>query len=272
MDLYTRCAHCDTSFRVTTQQLQASGGQVRCGHCHQIFDAFATLTAQEPRFALQQQTPVGQSKTAQQPSLNLPAGEDGGRTSADSPPSQKDEPHLAKVDPAASLYEWEFKMPESPPRTGLWAVLSLVLLVVISAQAAYAFRTEVTMWLPYTRTYYVRLCESLGCTMGLPRLSNFLHIEASDLKTFDPAYPNEIQLFLTVRNRAAVEMAYPAFELTLTDSLERTIARRVFLPAEYLRSAARAGGLKPGVELPIQLFLDTGSLIAAGYRLYLFYP
>jgi hypothetical protein len=31
-------------------------------------------------------------------------------------------------------------------------------------------------------------------------------------------------------------------------------------------------GLKAGAELPIRLFLDTGELRAAGYRLYLFYP
>src|SRR3981081_2679027 len=49
MNLYTRCLHCGTTFRVTTQQLQASSGQVRCGQCKQVFDAFATLTAQEPQ-------------------------------------------------------------------------------------------------------------------------------------------------------------------------------------------------------------------------------
>ncbi len=54
--------------------------------------------------------------------------------------------------------------------------------------------------------------------------------------------------------------------------MEQAIARRVFLPAEYLPPAAQAAGLKGGTELPINLFLDTGALRAAGYRLYLFYP
>jgi predicted Zn finger-like uncharacterized protein len=58
MNLYTRCLHCATTFRVTTQQLQVSSGQVRCGQCKQIFDAFATLTAQEPQSAaLEPETP-----------------------------------------------------------------------------------------------------------------------------------------------------------------------------------------------------------------------
>jgi hypothetical protein len=72
----------------------------------------------------------------------------------------------------------------------------------------------------------------------LPGLSNYLHIEASDLK-LDPSHPNEIHLLLSVRNRAPIDLAYPAFELTLTDSREQAIARRVFLPASICRAPRR---------------------------------
>lgn len=269
MDLYTRCAHCATTFRVTTQQLQASGGQVRCGQCEKVFDAFATLTAQEPPTALPESgasaaEPSEENRFAAVSSEHLPV--------ADTPIIRNNGPQLVRPDPAASLYEWEFKMPESPRRTALWTLMAPLLSLFLAVQAAYAFRTELMMLLPQTRSYYVSLCESIGCTIGLPKLSNFLHIEASDLKAVDPSHPNEIQLLVSVRNRAPVDLAYPAFELTLTDSLERAVARRVFLPAEYLPPAAQPEGLKAGTELPIQLFLDTGALRAAGYGLYMFYP
>jgi predicted Zn finger-like uncharacterized protein len=269
MDLFTRCPQCDTAFRVTTQQLQASGGQVRCGHCEAIFDAFATLTAQEPQRAPEGPTAAVAGPTPQDQSMV----ESGARPiPAVAPIPQKGESQSVRPDPAASLYEWEFRMPESPQRTLLWAILVFVLSIVLAAQAAYAFRTEITIFLPQTRGHYVRLCESLGCTIGLPKLSSYLHIEASDLKIVDPSHPSEILLLLSVRNRAPVELAYPAFELTLTDSQELAIARRVFMPPEYLPSGAPAGGLKAGTELPIQLYLDSGALRASGYRLYLFYP
>jgi predicted Zn finger-like uncharacterized protein len=269
MDLYTRCPNCDTTFRVTTQQLQASGGQVRCGHCQKIFDAFATLTAQEPQIA----SPEPAASAADQSEEHRSALESSERPPvADSPIIRNDRAQLVRPDPAASLYEWEFRMPESPRRTVLWTVLAPLLSIVLAGQAAYAFRTELMVSLPQTRSYYMRLCESFGCTIGLPKLSNYLHIEASDLKAVDPAHPNEIQLLVSVRNRAPIELAYPAFELTLTNSLEQAIARRVFLPAEYLPPTAQVGGLKAGTELPIQLFLDIGALRAAGYRLYMFYP
>ena len=46
MALVTRCSNTDclTMFRVTPAQLQASGGQVRCGSCGTVFDAFPSLT------------------------------------------------------------------------------------------------------------------------------------------------------------------------------------------------------------------------------------
>lgn len=37
--LLTRCPHCDTRFRVTSEQLKIADGKVRCGHCMEVFDA-----------------------------------------------------------------------------------------------------------------------------------------------------------------------------------------------------------------------------------------
>jgi hypothetical protein len=76
---------------------------------------------------------------------------------------------------------------------------------------------------------------------------------------------------LSVRNRAAIELAYPAFELTLTNAAEQAIARRVFAPADYLATVLPNSGIKAGEDLAIQLYLDTGILRASGYKIYLFY-
>ena len=275
MNLYTRCLHCAATFRVTTQQLQASSGQVRCGQCKQVFDAFATLTAQEPQSA----APEPQTYSTKPPEPPLPTLSVAKPPAGKSVPAQvfrpKDRPAgatHARPDPAASLYEWEFKLPVAPRRTGLWASLSLLLLALLAFQAAYAFRGELMVLFPQSRLGYERMCEWLGCIVALPRQASYLHIEASDLKAPDPARPGEIELIVAVRNRAPVELDYPDFELTLTDSQDQTIARRVFLPAEYLQWIEAADGLKAGAELAIRLYLDTGELLAAGYRLYLFYP
>ena len=263
MDLYTRCAHCSTIFRVTTQQLQASAGRVRCGQCQQVFDAFASLTVDEPeKLARQMPSPVRAREEVMEVSPVV------GSARAQ---NARVQPRI-RPDPAAALYEWEFKMPQPPRHTLAWAVLTLMLSLILAAQAAYAFRMEIMVLLPHARSYYMRSCEIFRCTIGLPKVSSYLHIEASDLKADDPSHPGEMQLWLTVRNRAAVELAYPAFELTLTDAMEQAIGRRVFRPADYLPASASADGLRAGTELPIHLYLDTGTLRANGYRLYLFYP
>lgn len=290
MDLYTRCPHCDTTFRVTTQQLQVSSGQVRCGTCTRVFDAFATLTARDPAAQVIEPAPSPAAMNSVLPEASpeatpavspetvgaaAPLKSNSNTTpSSRMPPGRSVEKPVSsdRPDPAASLYEWEFRMPEAPRRTGLWLGLSALLLTTLAAQAAYAFRTELTVMLPQTRILYVLACARLGCSVPLPRLSGYLHIDASDLKAVDPTRPNEIELILSVRNRAPVDVDYPAFELTLTNSQDQTIARRVFAPPEYLAGADAATGLRAGAELPVRLFLDTGTLRAAGYRLYLFYP
>lgn len=47
----TCCPHCQTAFRVTPDQLSARDGRVRCGKCHQVFNALDYLLDEEPDVA-----------------------------------------------------------------------------------------------------------------------------------------------------------------------------------------------------------------------------
>lgn len=47
--LFTRCPDCDTTFRVTDEALKKANGQVRCGRCASVFNAYAEL--QDPAAA-----------------------------------------------------------------------------------------------------------------------------------------------------------------------------------------------------------------------------
>jgi|SRR4051812_37624323 predicted Zn finger-like uncharacterized protein len=271
MDLYTRCLNCDTTFRVTTQHLQASGGQVRCGHCKTIFDAFATLTALKPNSLLLSQQRVASVGSAPEPRVSaIQSGTLPG--AGTSRPSSASELLPARPDPAASLYEWDFRMPEPRRASRTWLVLALLLAIGLASNILYAFRNEIRVALPQTTGYYSRLCGLLGCRIEAPKLPQYLHIEFSDLKSVDAMRPNEMLLLLSIRNRAPIELAYPAFELTLTNPLEQAVARRIFFSQDYLPSTMKTSGLTGGREMPITLYLDTADLHASGYRLYLFYP
>mgnify|MGYP003494274903 CR=1 FL=1 len=46
--MLTRCPTCSTAFRVTSEQLKARAGKVRCGHCSAVFNALETLEDAPP--------------------------------------------------------------------------------------------------------------------------------------------------------------------------------------------------------------------------------
>jgi hypothetical protein len=259
---------------VTTRELQASSGRVRCGHCQEVFDAFASLTAQEP------------TAEAPPPPTVRPMNGDGAAARPVSPPADAATPPRAdrerapapvrsaeRSDPAASLYEWEFRMPPQRRRAAFWAVLALALLAALAVQSAIAFRDDLLGVAPGLQAGYERVCSWLGCVVGLPRLADRLHVESSDLRVLHSARPGEIELTVLLRSRAPLAIEYPAFELALSDSANQVLARRVFLPAEYLPpGTALESGFPANSEVPIKLYLDTGSIAATGYRLYFFYP
>jgi predicted Zn finger-like uncharacterized protein len=295
MDLFTRCSHCNTVFRVTTRHLQASGGQVRCGRCEAVFDAFASLTARPPgenkeRFGAdenqsalayatteQAEVEIEVTEAASANATSLPTETEVNGTGGDTP---EPEPELTSQrgervtsDAATNLFEWEFKPAPKLARNGLWLSLSLLMLIGALVQAGYVFRTGILVNVPQARPVYQQVCHWLSCEIGLPRLADQLNIDASDLQLIDPQKPNLVKLTALVRNRARVPVEYPAFELTLTNAREQVVARRVFMPRDYLADTVQTDvGLPGRQELSVNLYLDTGPLRAAGYRIYLFYP
>jgi hypothetical protein len=155
---------------------------------------------------------------------------------------------------------------------GLWAGASVPLLLALIVQVAWFFPGELVARVPPADTPVRAFCAWTGCRIALPRLPDQLFIEASDLQMLDPERPSEVLLTATVRNRAALAQAYPMLELTLTNALNETTARKVFGPEVYLGPGAdRARGIGPQQEVSLRLYLDTGSVKPAGYRLYLFF-
>jgi hypothetical protein len=80
-------------------------------------------------------------------------------------------------------------------------------------------------------------------------------------------------LAATLKNRAPFAQDYPHLELTLTDVRDQPVLRKVLSPVEYLAQGTNAReGFAANGDLTVSLWLDTGEVVASGYRLYLFYP
>jgi hypothetical protein len=108
----------------------------------------------------------------------------------------------------------------------------------------------------------------MRCKVTPPQRPRQIAIEASDLQVNDPARPGIIQLTATLRNHSGYDLGYPALDLVLTNTREHTLARRIFLPGEYLERGRDAeAGIPANAEITVRLDLDTGDLNPAGFRL-----
>ncbi|MDR1995741.1 DUF3426 domain-containing protein [Azonexus sp.] len=153
-------------------------------------------------------------------------------------------------------------------RRTLWpfVIAALLLVLTLAAQLLHQFRTEVVRWLPAAAAYY----ELAGIAVPLPRRAELVAIESSDLQ-FDNLR-DQFVLQATLRNRAHHAQDWPALELTLTDSGDTIVARRVMTAAEYLPPAISPERFPANGEIAIRLWIEARDLGAAGYRLYVFYP
>jgi predicted Zn finger-like uncharacterized protein len=291
MSLLTRCTHCHTVFRITAEQLQAHGGKVRCGRCLQIFDGMVALAPDAPEIS----QPVAPAAPISAPSAALPeepvvvqpelvSHDTAADVTADAEPLSDLQPEAPVETPVSAAFEPEAEqiaktaaenpfihvMPSAAPvphRTWL-AAGSILLAVTLGAQAIFFYRGELAARHPLARQWLNAACTHVGCTVPLPRVTKAVLIEASDLQLVDPARPDRIQLTATLRNHAGHDVAYPALDLVLTNATDHTLARRIFLPADYLgKNRDPSAGLTANAELTVRLTLDTGSLGAAGFRL-----
>ena len=341
----TRCPNCQTTFRVTPEQLKARAGKVRCGQCQTVFNALDSLVEEiaaapqtvelpeeipAPPAATPPFTPHKEEPASARPeaSTELPA-----ETPTESPEEKPTEasPAAVPTDPSIRiLLEPTLGTPEriepeapldeeqAPPlseaetqelgkATGLilpremtevpgyskWSVgvmaaspfqepekavrwpyvlVAIVLGALFVGQLAFRFRSELAIAAPWTRPALESFSTAFGAGIPLPRRVELVSIEASDLQN-DAGHGNLLVLNATVRNRAAFPQAYPSLELSLTDTQDNPIARRIFSPDEYLPAKSRESqAFAANADIAVRIWIEAKELSAAGYRLYLFYP
>lgn len=249
--MITTCPGCRTAFRVTQEQLAAREGRVRCGKCATIFDAREVLQTKLAEFA---------PESGDQPEDELP------HTKAVAfPEPEPVTPH--ETDPVFPVAE-----SERAGRRPQWVAGSTLVVLALVTQIAFHYRGEIALLFPEMRPTLAELCASLECDVPLPRRAELISIESSDLQA-DPVNPGVMVLTATLRNRAAFAQSHPSIELTLTDSQDQPLARRVLAVQDYLeRSTSVEAGFPGNSELPVKMYMEASSLKATGYRLYLFFP
>lgn len=156
----------------------------------------------------------------------------------------------------------------------LYGTGAVALVVVIAIQLAVLFRTElVTRW-PALRPTLVEICSAVGCSVGWPTRSELLAVVGTELQAVPGT--DVLELTAVIRNRANFKVAMPAIEVTLTDTQNRALARKVFAPVDYLASTGEPSsrideGLGAGSDYTVRIVFEARGLAAAGFVVYPFY-
>lgn len=265
----TQCPTCHTRFRVTPEELAAHDGIVRCGVCNEIFNAAEHLHDEEPE--PQFDSPVTHEK--QEPKLPVINEVDhSDKFISLTNDVDKVDTLFQQVDADVVLAPVEKNQPVAKPRRWPWVVGSILFSFVWLAQAFYFYRVDIAAQLPGLKPVLTGYCGLLKCSIPLPEKVNQMSIESSDLVA-DPLQPNVVTLIALLHNHAEYTQAYPNLELSLTDTQDQVLARRAFIPSDYIHPGENEKlGLGANRELSIKLHLDSGDLRPMGYKLLLFFP
>ena len=149
------------------------------------------------------------------------------------------------------------------------AIAALLLIAVLATQILRHERDRIAGGEPAMRPVLATLCQWTGCVIAPMRQIESVVIESSSfLRLRGDVY----RLAFSLRNNAAVDIAMPAIELSVTDAQDQALSRRVLLPAEVGASSLL---LPAGGEWGSKLSLNVksgGAERIAGYRLLAFYP
>lgn len=147
------------------------------------------------------------------------------------------------------------------------AAAVLLGLAGLLAQVALTYRDVAAARFPVLQPVLQAACQPLGCSVGPAHVIDSLVVESSGLVRVEKS--SIYRLSVALRNRAALEVAMPALELSLTDSQGQLVARRVISASELGVNQATLGA---GRELQLQATLQAATAPVAGYTIELFYP
>lgn len=154
----------------------------------------------------------------------------------------------------------------------------LILLVVLAAlllvlQIVRHERDGIVARQPNLRPAVAALCEYTGCELGALRQIGDIVIEGAAFAR-EKSGGNDYRLSFTLRNGATVPLAMPAIELSLLDTQERAVVRRVLMPADFGAPSVLPARADRAASLPLTLSASEAAALppVAGYRVEAFYP
>ncbi|MGS5085372.1 DUF3426 domain-containing protein [Hydrogenophaga sp. A37] len=181
-----------------------------------------------------------------------------------------DEPSSADVSEPGFVREARRKaFWRSPLMRSLLASASVLLALLLVMQWAVQDRDRLAAQYPAAVPLLSSLCRPFACQLGPVRRIESVVIDSSNLVR---RLGNFYSFDLVLKNSAPMAVAVPALELSLTDTRDAVVSRRVFLPDELPGAPVLLpshGSLSMSLRLSIA---DSGVSSMTGYRALVFYP
>jgi len=258
--LITTCPHCQTSFKVTPEQLALYQGKVQCGSCTHIFVAFDYLVSVENSPATEVISTAIPTPPQTTDNVTFAIEEIEIIVDEELPPDFT-EPDLPFI---------EDDFPPQRPKILLQSAFCFFLIVLLSGQAIFYWRSEVSSQFPEYRPYLKEGCRWLRCSVEWPRKPDLLAIVNSDFRLVGAEDLQRAELIFQIRNRSNKQLAYPRLELSLLDNQQAVVGRRLIEAEQYVPSDRKIdAGFASRQELSATLRLDLSGLTVSGYQLYL---
>ncbi|VTU18394.1 hypothetical protein H6CHR_00972 [Variovorax sp. PBL-H6] len=149
------------------------------------------------------------------------------------------------------------------------AVFAAILLVL---QVLHQERDLLAARQPSLRPALAALCGLTGCELSAPKQIADITIDGASFAREKSG--DAFRLNFTLRNGAPLPLAMPAIELSLLDTQERAVVRRVLMPAEFGAPSVLPGRAERAASLPLALTGPEAAALppVAGFHLLAFYP
>ena len=304
MNYITSCPACETQFLLSTEHLKAHRGKVQCGHCEHIFNAKNRLTeiSDDIHSPAEYQASIESHDSAitqaidEKPIsevLNVALGavpnldnlddlevdkksNDAfiGNTNIESQPDIIEVYDVDQINAPIYIDDLSTNPRFDKPKTkvSVWLLLfGLILAILAGLQSIYYMRTSLAADYPQFKPYLVQACAQLQCEINLPKNLDFFALDDSDMQE-DFEHKDVIKFSSLLINNAPYAQTYPNIELTLTDTADQPVLRRLIKPSEYLANSTNAAsGIDSREEMRINLSIDVADIAVAGYRVLLVY-
>jgi predicted Zn finger-like uncharacterized protein len=264
MRLLVTCPHCDTSYEIDDQQVNDTGGQVRCYNCSEVFNA---LLNSQPVMdgdssMMRSSTPLDSSmiESNSLPSQSLDLGSNLDSRDRELFSTTDDQPEVSGPDDASLGSSRTLRAEEildiktedlpsldpikasagsaapsySTSATIGWSLAILALLITALGQLGWYNRQDLVNDTS-SRSLIESACGALPIRCKLPPRRAPRSYEIVDRKiSVHSEVEGVLNLSILFINRADFAQPAPGIELSLFDENHRLIARRSFLPRDYL--------------------------------------